>query len=179
MSFSTPYSYSPFSYEMELDDPVAYSLSFSSLSISPPQTLPSEMDLDEEPSSFFSSQAFQNPFISAKCGSHHPSCSDGRPKNPFAGESSQKRQRSKNSKAKTETKALPHRGGEKKVGKAENQKQQLKGAEKPKPKGQQRKQQPRQPKQNRGPQRAEAKEKKPVNPFLVPLASVKGQGQRR
>ncbi|EFQ25749.1 hypothetical protein CGRA01v4_02173 [Colletotrichum graminicola] len=173
MSLSTPYSYSQFSHEMELDDPVAYSPSFSS-----PQTLPSEMDLDEEPSSYSSSEAFQTPFPSEKRGSYHPSCSNGRPKSPFTGERSQKCQRSKNNKANTETKVRSHRSGEKQVGKSENQKQKPESAEKPKPKGQQRKQQPRQLKQNRGLQRAGAKEKKPVNPFLVSRASVNSQGQR-
>ncbi|KAK1983915.1 hypothetical protein LZ30DRAFT_748264 [Colletotrichum cereale] len=175
-TFPFPYSTSTYSYEMELDDPVTAPPSFSSLCISPPQTLPTEMDVDVE---YSSSQAVHNPFSLEKCGFNRPSHSDGRPKNPFAGESAQKHRRQRNNKAKTETKVQPHRGGEKQAVQARNQKQQLKGAEKPKPKGQQRKQQPRQPRPNRDPQRAEAKEDKPVNPFLVPLAPVKGRGQGR
>ncbi|KAK2046171.1 hypothetical protein LZ31DRAFT_593363 [Colletotrichum somersetense] len=166
---------------MDLDDPVADSVTFS-LSITPPQTLPTEMDVDEESYSYSSSSSRgiqKNPFSTKKSGFGHTSCSDGRPKNPFAGESTQKRRRSGNKKAKTDTKVQTHRGGQNQFGQAGNQKQQLEGPGKPKPKGQQNKQQPRQPKQSRGPQRAETKQDMPVNPFLIPLPSGKGQGRPR
>ncbi|KAK2057449.1 hypothetical protein LY76DRAFT_606220 [Colletotrichum caudatum] len=181
MAFAAPCYYSPSSYstyscDMDLDGPIADSF------IAPPQTLPTEMDVDEETSSSSSSSSrgFRNPFSREKPGFCHSTYSDGRPKNPFAGESTRTRPRSSNNKAKTETKAQAHRGGQKQAGKAGHQKQQPEGPSKPKPKGQQHKQQqPRQPKQNRGPQRAETKEDKPVNPFLVPLPSGKRQGRRR
>ncbi|KAK2026190.1 hypothetical protein LX32DRAFT_702000 [Colletotrichum zoysiae] len=215
MAFATPCYLSPFSSsnyscDMDLDDPVADSITFSSLSITPPQSLPTEMDVDEESYSYSSSSSRgiqknpfsteksgfghtssssrgiqKNPFSTEKSGFGHTSYSDGRPKNPFAGESTQKestqkRRRSRNRKAKTDTKVQQtHRGGQNQFGHAGNQKQQLKGPGKLKPKGQQQKQQPRQPRQNRGPQRAETKQDIPVNPFLVPLPLVKGQGRRR
>ncbi|GJC89953.1 hypothetical protein ColLi_12791 [Colletotrichum liriopes] len=165
---------------MGVEDPINDLISFSSLSISPPQTLPTEMEVDEEPSSFSSSsQASQNPFSLEKCGFRRASRSSSRPKEPLAGESTQKRRRRRNNKAQTETKPKPHRSGGNRGGKAKSQKQQLEGAEKPKQKGQQRKQQPRKPRQKRGPKRVEAKEDKATNPFLNPFARGKGQDQRR
>ncbi|KZL81215.1 hypothetical protein CI238_11102 [Colletotrichum incanum] len=179
---STPSSapVSTFCTKLEVEDPINNLLSFSSLSISPPQTLPTEMEIDEEPSSFsFSSQTSQNPFSLEKCGFRRSSRSSCRPKDLLAGESTQKRRRRRNNKAQTETKPKPHRSGGSRVGKAKYQNQQPQGSEKPKPKGQQRKQQPRQPRQKRDPKRVEVKEDKPINPLLIPFAWGKGQGQRR
>ncbi|KAK2000718.1 hypothetical protein LX36DRAFT_668548 [Colletotrichum falcatum] len=144
MSFSAPYSYSTFSSDMDLDDPVADYLYFSSLFVSPPHTLPTEMDVDEEFHSSSSSQASQNPFSVQKCGPNRSSRSDGRPKNPFAGESARKRRGRRDNKAEAETKTQNQTrrrgGGEKQQGgEARDQRRHPKGAAMPEPKGQQRK----------------------------------------